>query len=122
MNSLDSAGNQVHQDLLKRWQKSGDKTDVPRVTTENNDFNSRSTRFLFKNDFIRLKDIEIVYTINDTTSQNIGVDLFRIYLRGNNLFNYQTVKGIDAEQSINGTTNNRSYALRTVSAGIRINL
>lgn len=48
MSSLERAGNNGHADLLNRWQKPGDKTNVPKLLAANNDYNSRSTRFFFK--------------------------------------------------------------------------
>ena len=122
MNSFESAGRQGHVDLLNRWQKPGDKTDIPKLTTDNNDYNARSTRFLFKNDYIRLRDIVIGYKLNKQLTENWGIDYLRVYLQGRNLFTYQSIDGIDAEQSISGLTNSRSYLLRTISLGLRIKL
>lgn len=122
MNSMDSPGSQGHQDLINRWQKPGDVTDVPKLLAANNDYNSRSTRFLFKNDYLRLKDIAIGYNIDSDLLDKMGMNKFRIFLRGNNIFTFQSVKGVDAEQSINGSTNSRSYALKTISMGLEIKM
>jgi hypothetical protein len=42
------------------WQQPGDITDVPLFLTANNDFNSQSTRFLFNNDYVRLKALNLL--------------------------------------------------------------
>jgi hypothetical protein len=122
MNTFEQAGSNGHIDLKGRWQNPGDKTDIPKLFASNNDYNARSTRFLFKNDIFRLKDLSVGYTLDRNVADKIGVNKFRIFIRGNNLLTWQSVNGIDAEQSINGTTNNRSYALRTVSLGLEIKL
>ena len=52
----------------------------------------------------------------------MGLSNVRIYLQGDNLFTYQTHKGIDPEQSLSGTTNFRSYNQRIMSLGLNISL
>jgi hypothetical protein len=60
MEGFESSGAELHQDVENRWQNPGDITDVPLLLTANNDFNATSTRFLFKNDYIRLKALNLV--------------------------------------------------------------
>ncbi|WP_048505934.1 SusC/RagA family TonB-linked outer membrane protein [Chryseobacterium angstadtii] len=59
----ENPGNQISADIDGRWQKPGDVTDIPILLSTQHDFNSQSTRWLFKNDYIRLKAITIGYTI-----------------------------------------------------------
>jgi len=44
----------------------------------------------------------------------------RVFLQGDNLWTYQSHKGIDPEQSLAGTTDSRSYNQRVVSFGINL--
>ena len=44
----------------------------------------------------------------------------RVFLQGDNVWTWQSHKGIDPEQSLAGTTNSRSYNLRTISLGFSI--
>ncbi|MCL6524619.1 MAG: SusC/RagA family TonB-linked outer membrane protein [Thermoflavifilum sp.] len=47
---------------LQRWQKPGDKTDVPKYIYNNpTSSNEFSTRFLYKGDYVRLKEIQLSY-------------------------------------------------------------
>jgi hypothetical protein len=50
----------------------------------------------------------------------IGMNNLRVYFQGDNLWTYQTHDGIDPEQSLDGTTDSRSYNQRLVSLGFTI--
>ena len=122
MGSFESLGRAASVDLANRWQQPGDITDVPRLLNSNNDYNSQSDRFLFKNDYIRLKALTFGYTLPTDMVERAGLGKVRFYFQGDNLFTYQTHKGIDPEQSIGGTTNNRSFNQRIYSFGINLEL
>lgn len=111
-------GNQQHVDIKNAWQNPGDITDVPiNLQTQNNN-NATSTRFLFKNDYVRLKSLTLGYNVNKDLLQALGVNQLRIFLQGDNVFTWQSHKGIDPEQSITGNTDSRSYQTRTLSLGV----
>lgn len=122
MNGFRTPGRTAHADLEKRWQKPGDITDVPLLLTSNNSFNSQSDRFLFKNDYVRLKALTLGYSLPKTSLERYGISNMRLYLQGDNLFTFQSHKGIDPEQSLAGTTNFRSYNQRIFSIGLNISL
>lgn len=52
-------GSQMHRDMLNRWQKPGDVTDVPRLNPNNTDPVQRSTRHLFRGDYVRLRNVTL---------------------------------------------------------------
>ena len=118
MGGFESPGRQGHVDLANRWQQPGDVTDVPLFLASNNDFNSTSTRFLFRNDYVRVKSLNLGYNFNDSVLSKIGVSSLRLYLQGDNLFTFQSHKGIDPEQNLAGTTDSRSGLTKTVTFGI----
>ncbi len=119
MNTTDIAG-QRHADIAERWRKPGDITKVPLLLNSQNYFGATSSRFLFKNDYIRLKAISIGYSFKKIFVQRLNLSRFRLYLQGDNIFTYQTHKGIDPEQNLSGATNNRSYQLKTISLGVNV--
>jgi TonB-linked SusC/RagA family outer membrane protein len=120
MTGLKDAGRSGHIDLENRWQKPGDVTDVPMLYQGAQDFASQSTRFLFKNNYIRLKALNIGYNFPKKVMNSIGVNNIRIYLQGDNLLTFQSHKGIDPEQNFAGTTDSRSYNQRLASLGFSI--
>ncbi len=113
---------QGHPDLARRWQKPGDITDVPLLLNASNDFNATSTRFLYKNDWARVKAITIGYNFSDEVNNKLKTESFRIFLQGDNLFTITGHDGIDPEQTLSGTTNARSSLMRTISLGLNIKL
>ena len=120
MEGFKSAGRSAHQDLQSRWQKPGDITDVPLFLASNNDFNSQSTRFLFKNDYVRLKALNFGYNLPKDLLSKIKISKLRLFLQADNLWTYQSHKGIDPEQDLSGSTNSRSYNQRVVSFGLNL--
>jgi TonB-linked SusC/RagA family outer membrane protein len=122
MEGFETPGRAAHQDLESRWQKPGDITNVPLFLGSNNDFNAQSTRFLFKNDYVRLKALNFGYNLPKDLLERIKISKLRVYFQGDNLWTYQSHKGIDPEQSLSGTTNSRSYNQKIVSFGVNLEL
>ena len=113
-------GYQQSVDIKDAWQNPGDITNVPmNIQTQNNN-NATSTRFLFKNDYVRLKSLTLGYNIDKNMLEPFGINQFRIFVQGDNVWTWQSHKGIDPEQSISGTTDNRSYQSRNLSLGVTI--
>ena len=113
---------QGHPDLFRRWQQPGDITDVPLLLNASNDFNSTSTRFLYKNDWARVKALTIGYNFSDAVNSKLKTESIRLFLQGDNLFTFTGHDGIDPEQTLSGLTNARSSLMKTVSLGLNIKL
>lgn len=113
---------QGHQDLNNRWRSPGDVTDVPLLLNSQNDFNSTSTRFLFENDYLRVKNLTLGYTLNDVDLSKFGINKVRVFAQATNPFTFHSHFGIDPEQNLSGTTSSRSYQLKTYTIGLNIDL
>ena len=120
MSGFSAAGRQQSVDLVGAWQNPGDVTDIPINIMKQNNNNAQSTRFLFKNDYVRLKSLTLGYNINPDLLRDMSISQFRIFLQGDNLLTWQSHKGIDPEQNISGTTDSRSYILKTWSLGVTV--
>jgi TonB-linked SusC/RagA family outer membrane protein len=121
MGSLETpGGNSASPDLAKRWTKPGDVTDVPLLLADNNDFNAQSTRFLFRNDYVRLRALNIGYNLPKSLTDRAQLSNMRVFFQGDNLLTFASHKGLDPEQSLAGTTNNRSFNQRIVSLGLNL--
>lgn len=107
-------------DLVNRWQNPGDITNIPRLEAANNNYNSTSDRFLFKNDYIRLKALNVGFNFPENVTSKFGVSKLRIYFQGDNLATFASHDGIDPEQSLSGTTDNRSFNQRIMSFGLNL--
>lgn len=113
---------QGHPDLANRWQQPGDVTDVPLLLNTSNDFNATSTRFLYKNDWGRVKSLSLGYTFDDEVNTRLKTQSIRVFLQGDNLFTLSSKDGIDPEQTLSGLTGSRSYQLKTISLGLNIKI
>lgn len=120
MSGFSGAGRAASVDIADRWQKPGDVTDVPLLLNSTNNHAASSTRFLFKNDYVRLKALTLGYNLPDAFADKMHMSKFRLYLQGDNLWTYQSHEGLDPEQNLAGTTDSRGYNMRTVSLGVKV--
>lgn len=86
----------------KRWQKPGDKTSVPKVyARKGGDARnaSYSTQYIYDNDFLRLRNMTLGYTIPKKIVSKLKINGIRIYAIGENLWTTGTAKdhGTDPE-------------------------
>jgi TonB-linked SusC/RagA family outer membrane protein len=93
----------------------------PRLSFSREVYNNTqySTWWLRDGSFVRLKTLELGYTLPEKITQKMGVGPLRLYLMGSNLFLWSKFKLWDPEMGGNGL----GYPLqRVVSIGININL
>jgi TonB-linked SusC/RagA family outer membrane protein len=112
-----------NQKELNRWQKPGDKTDVPvYIYGNSNSSNEESSRWYYKGDFIRLRDLTLSYDLPKPVMEKMKMNNITVYLKGTNLWTKAFDKNItfDPEQGFNGTNDLQVYIQRTISAGIKI--
>ncbi len=71
-----------------RWQKAGDVTDVPRLSTDDNYANSHSSRFLMKRDYLKIRSVSLGYTLPKSWLNKLYVDNARIFVNAENLYTW----------------------------------
>lgn len=114
--------------ILKRWQKVGDVTDVPRLWYNRDNFTNlnqqASTRFIEDGDFIRFDNLSFSYTVAPEILERVfksAVKSFRFFVQGQNLLVKTNYTGIDADNiDVRGLDYNTSPPARTVSFGLNI--
>lgn len=88
-------------DVLRRWQRPGDITDVPRFRfVGNNTNNAISTRYIEDGSFARLKNITIGYTVDKSIIESAfkgAVSKVRFYVQSQNLVTLTNYSGFDPE-------------------------
>lgn len=93
--------NQLQSGFDERWQKPGDIATAPRPFNGLADFNSvgwgSGTRYLFKTDYIRLKQITLSYDLPKGALGNLGFESARFYVQGLNLWTYSAWPSYDPE-------------------------
>ncbi len=105
------------------WQTPGQKTNVPKFVAYNtSNSNGNSTRFLYKGDYIRLRNLELGYTIPKTISAKWHIRDLGLYVRGTNIWTLVKDKNLpyDPEQGITSTTNLEVFIPKTISAGLKL--
>lgn len=116
-------GNNWSTDIRNRWQKSGDITDVPRLSN-NADANvaSAATRFLTKNDFMALNNIRIGYTVPaDVIKRSNLFQEISFFISGDNLWLNSARRGFNPSTSESGNSNVYRYSpLSTFTVGSKI--
>lgn len=117
-------------DMLDRWQKPGDNTDIPRLVNNDNVSNG-NTLPLSKNvsstDFIRLKNVMIAYNFSSAIAKRIGVGNLRAYVSGQNLAMWTKYTGFDPEVTTfgnaaiqQGIDKNQAPNARTYTVGLSV--
>lgn len=92
-------------DILRRWQKPGDITDIPRVVNNDNVSNGNSmptTENISSTDFIRLKNVSLSYRLPTNWVSRARLSNVRIHVSGQNLALWTKYSGMDPEVSTNG--------------------
>ncbi|NBA88996.1 SusC/RagA family TonB-linked outer membrane protein [Emticicia sp. CRIBPO] len=105
---LDQRAYNNSTEILNRWQKPGDITDIPRLVY--NDQLSSGSSFPVstnaeKGDFLRLQNASFGYQLPKSLFTRIGIASARVYLQGSNLLLLTKYTGTDPESSVNGNSN-----------------
>ena len=107
----------------ERWQKEGDNK-YPRVfygpTTIDGQSNSGGDFWLRSAAFIRLKNVELAYTLPKNVSTKVGFSRMRVFVSGSNLFTIDKIKLFDPELT---SGDGISYPLqRMIRMGVNLSL
>jgi TonB-linked outer membrane protein, SusC/RagA family len=117
-----SPGRNWSTELLNRWTPENRYTNVPRLTTDDLGWTSTSTRFLYDATYARLKQLSLGYNIPGAWLSRIGFKTARVYGLAENLLTFYDHKGMDPEQSIDGTTYYQYPQMKTISVGLQVGL
>lgn len=116
-----SLGHAWHKDILKRWRKPGDVTDVPRIEKGNRYISRSSNRFLKDASYLSLRNINLSYTLPAEWSSRVGMSSVKVFVSGDNLVTFTKLKGMDPTQAFSGVSDNTYVPNRVVSVGLNIN-
>ena len=108
---------------MRRWQKPGDVTDVPRLEFKNYVYGSASTRQLYSGDYARLRNVTLGITLPSSLVQKQQViKNLRVYVQADNYLTWvrDAKKGMDPELNLNGTSNQSSSSMKTLSVGLNV--
>ncbi|MDP4226937.1 MAG: SusC/RagA family TonB-linked outer membrane protein, partial [Bacteroidota bacterium] len=100
------------------WRTDNVNASFPRLITETQNYVS-SSFWMKSGAYLRLKNIQLGYTIPVSLTQKVGISRFRIYIAGQNVVTWSPLNkyGIDPENPID----NRYYPqVKTYTAGVNV--
>ena len=93
--------NTLSYGYITRWQKPGDIVPTPRAFNGLADYNSAGwgtgSRYIFRTDYIRLKQVTLGYDIPANFAKKYKLDGARVYVQGINLWTYTKWPSYDPE-------------------------
>lgn len=98
------AGNFYKMTYDNRWTPENPSSVHPRVYNRENEYwvSNRNTYYLFNTDYLRLKNIELGYTLDFPFIKRAGIQNMRIFANASNLFTIDNVKVQDPESNETG--------------------
>ncbi len=116
-------GSAKHVDILNRWQKPGDITDVPRMDEgRGTDFNAASDRWLIDASFLNMRNVTLSYTVPSLVAKKAFLSNAQVYVSAENFFILSRRKGMNVQQNFAGTTGNVFSVAKTVVLGVSFTL
>lgn len=110
-----------HADILNRWQKPGDITNVPRVDVGRSvDFDGGSDRWLTDATSLNLRNISISYAVPSKLLKRYHVQGAQIFFNGENLALWNKRKGMDGLGDFSGVTGNTYSFYRNFVGGLSL--
>jgi hypothetical protein len=84
--------------VLNRWTGPGTSNSEPRVNLSDPNQNARvSNRFVEDGSYLRLKNVQVGYSLPKNWLKRIGFEKFRVYASAQNLFTFTKYSGMDPE-------------------------
>jgi hypothetical protein len=84
--------------VLDSWTPDNPNATLPALSqTITNSETNPNSYFVEDGSYFRLKNLQIGYTIDSNFTDRIGLDMFRVYLQGTNLFTITDYNGVDPE-------------------------
>jgi TonB-linked SusC/RagA family outer membrane protein len=116
---MGSIGNYLLDMYENRWTVDNPSDKHPRIADRGNQyFSSNNTYWLRSTDYIRLKNLELGYTIPANIGQKVGINALRVYVNGLNLLTFDKLKVYDPE---NANANGQYYPqARVLNAGVTV--
>ncbi|WP_320052034.1 SusC/RagA family TonB-linked outer membrane protein [uncultured Acetobacteroides sp.] len=106
------------KDILNRWQKPGDITDVPRLSSDyDKNVNATSTRFLTKRSYLSFSNARIAYSLPKSVLSKLNVNRLTFFVSGDNLFLLSARKGFVSMSSESGNSDRSQYIPLTTFIG-----
>jgi TonB-linked SusC/RagA family outer membrane protein len=116
-------GSAVHVDILKRWQKPGDITDVPRMDNlSTTDFNATSSRWLIDASYLNIRTINLSYQLPNSLISRAKISSAQFFISIENAWFHSKRVGMNNQNAFSGITGGEYPPARIFTTGITFNL
>ena len=113
------AGNNWHRNKLRRWQKSGDITDVPMVEIGGN--YASVGEDLIDASYFAIKNITLGYTIPSKALSRAQIKSLRVFFTADNIALFSHLDGMDPQYNFAGTVSYSYSPSKVFALGLDIN-
>jgi len=115
----------LSEEMMGRWHGEGTSNEIPRFSwTDSNDNNRISDLYIKSGSYMRLKNIQLGYTLPRTLTRKAFISSLRVYVAAENLLTFTGYKGFDPEISY-GTSSGIDRGIypqsRTFTVGFNLN-
>ena len=111
--------NAWNEHALRRWQKPGDITDVPRIEIAGK--STTNDRFLVDASYFAIKNITLGYTLPKAWMQKVKLSSVRVFGSVDNLALFTHLQGMNPQYNFSGETSYSYSPNKTWSLGVEIN-
>ena len=108
-----------HKNQMRRWQKPGDITDVPRVEIAQT--YAANDRFLIDASYFAIKNITLAYSLPKAWMNKIGIDAIKVFASADNVALFTHLNGMDPQYNFTGGTNYDYSPNKTYTIGLEVN-
>ena len=111
--------NNWNSHILRRWQKPGDITDVPRVEVAGE--YTTTDRFLVDASYYAIKNITLGYSLPKNLMKKARINSVRVFGSVDNLALFSHLQGMDPQYDFDGSTDYAYTPNKTYTVGIEVN-
>ncbi|QJW88632.1 TonB-dependent receptor [Spirosoma taeanense] len=116
-------GNAKHVDILQRWQKPGDITDVPRMDAgRTSDFDAASDRWLIDASYLNFRSVTLSYSLPNVLARKLFLENAQVYVSGENFLILSRRQGMNVQQNFTGVTSNVFSPAKSLVLGVSFSL
>jgi len=98
-------GNRSKDILYNSWKKQGDIAKLPRLNSGDATSQQVSSYFIEDGSYMRIKNIQLTYTIPSSWLKRVGLTSGQIYIQGQNLFTITKYTGLDPDINLRTSGN-----------------
>ena len=108
-----------HSNALRRWQKPGDVTDVPRIEIQGNTY--ITDRYLVDASYFAIKNITLSYSLPKSVVRRVHLNGVKVYGSYDNVVLWSHLDGMDPQYNFSGDTNYEYAPNKTFTLGLEVN-